>query len=524
MALAQKREELEHIPPDMKVNRGVEVVLFYPHELKKSIEKKRPNVILLDEGKNDNFKPMLDGIKDLNEYLRERKYLSPARGEVLKFLKEFHANNRDVIIELRSEFPNEYATDVRKARKDARERIVSCMEGYDFDGAVDATMKYTELNMKPHREGDELAMKEVAEKIKNGEWSGTIFIEASVMGSRKAQLLKNELSGMENVRITYTPLREEEAEKVFGKGVAEVFTPLSELERFYSRGKNSGGERDRLIAARHVAWMVISMGMGGSEREFISIKHEATKMANKLRSYEECRELFKELRPLDNKSAFNFVDLYIKKKDGIPIKRETTNIQEFTLGSHPLKVLGVSQDEEEDKVAVFFEAGPLRGSMNDRMQVSVSGVGEKKPGRRISDWAAMDYAHGSFGFVIAEIEIPLRISLKYPDLEFPAVPDQFIEKFKTAGVNVSDSGALTFDELKKVIALAKEGKLQLDERVLSMFEKFADYEQEMRQAASLSGEVGKLRKHPQVEEIFERRVDRFVDGMKKLGYIGGYVA
>jgi len=174
----------------------------------------------------------------------------------------------------------------------------------DFEIKLLIEIDSAKVDARKDKAREEMRSKEIAEKIRGGEWSGEILVEAGASHTRMKNILKEELKGIENVRIeALYPLKELTA-KTFGGPILKVHQPLDELTRIYKYEKQPSEDREKLMAARQLIFETMAK---------TTTIDETIKIVNRL-SYEECKNLFDEIKGMGKDDAFKQVENYLKNK------------------------------------------------------------------------------------------------------------------------------------------------------------------------------------------------------------------
>lgn len=264
--------------------------------LKEYVKRNPLNILVLEWGPDDKFNQMLEGNITIDEYI---KYKGPlvfqkVIEEDLKFFKELH--KKGVRIEtLISENERGLADD---AVGPLQIRLSRCIKNGDFEGAVDASVGIDECIAMSVIARDKFKSKEIADRIRSGDWSGDILVYAGRVHSSPKNSLLEELKGMKNVSISsFHPFRELVGE-TFGKNVVEVYSPHAELTRaiIYETLRNTqpiSEERKRLLGARTVI-QVITGNPDFKSKGDVKSDYEDIKFISQL-SYDKCKKIFSKI-------------------------------------------------------------------------------------------------------------------------------------------------------------------------------------------------------------------------------------
>jgi len=344
MALAQteKPEPFKKVVGKMGgAERKTEVAFFFgapsPENIKKlreMSEGKRLDVILVGIEKDQNFLKMIrnditveeylqeknrDFVKMIGEYITVKEYLqnslfklyNPESDKTMfEFLKELYRNGTKVE-QLDSEWQpiGEWIRGMK-----ANDALVDRMAEGDFEKAVDVAVEDAKTSADQLKIADLARAKEIAEKIKTGEWSGNILVIGGSIHTLMKNTLKYQFREREDVTIKALYAREEDAEKVFGRGVSEVYDPMRVLTRVYMHGKEPVDkkelkERERLLGARFVILVEVSKTSKNSD------VFEATKDVNQL-SYEECKKIFDKIHSekMNEERASEYLKTVLERK------------------------------------------------------------------------------------------------------------------------------------------------------------------------------------------------------------------
>ncbi|MCX6776005.1 MAG: hypothetical protein NT130_04110 [Candidatus Micrarchaeota archaeon] len=319
LATTEKPETFKEVIGKMGgAEKTTEVVFFFGAYSSQNIEKLReltkgkvPNVIVVEGEKNPYFQKMIKGDITVDEYLRiwPYKFYNPESGKrMLEFYKELYEKGAKVE-QLNSGL---HIGGLIQRMEADKVRISSIVNG-DFEKEVDATVKVAKIEADFFKVEKRMRAEEIAEKIKTGEWNGYILVEAGALHTRVKNILRGELREMENVSINSSYVHAEDAGKVFGRGVSEVYDPMNELIRMYVYEKEPAGkklkEREKLLGARSAIFCEVSKTSKARDM------FEATKLVNQL-SYEECKKLFDKMHSnkMNEETAFRYVENFLKKK------------------------------------------------------------------------------------------------------------------------------------------------------------------------------------------------------------------
>ena len=298
------------------------VVFFFEHHsprdfqmFKEWVDKNKPDVIVLEEQKDVEFGDMLEGrisIEKLMEIHKSRfpEYSRP-RYELLREYYQMNKKiNREVKIEQVDPLPkNTLALFLREI---GGEIVSTDIRIGNFDSAVKGILQTHKLDAIVLNESDARRASAIEKKIREGEWRGTVLIEAGSAHTRVKNLLRKRLRHRDSVEVSSFYTTKNIAEKEFGGGTVEVYHQGEELTRRNIYKKDLGGEM--LLAARFL--VASSMYIFESKQDEAEvINYRAMKMANQL-SYEECKEIYKKIEDMNQLETFDFVKEYLKKREG----------------------------------------------------------------------------------------------------------------------------------------------------------------------------------------------------------------
>jgi hypothetical protein len=319
--------------------RKTEIVFFFEHHtlpslklFKEYVETNKPDILVLEQGKDDKFEQMLEGKIGVAEYLKggyyvHREYLK----ELFPFLKKLRKEGVR-IEELASEDEArsietsgiEKRLPHKELRVSLKEAVSSFLKKSDrgFEYAVGKRIELAQRNGVRYMLRDAGRAWEIAEKVKTGEWSGRILVQVHSAHSQARELLAGKLRGVEDTSISAVyPFRNAVSE-VFESRTSDVHQPAVELERIcaheaFGNKKMVSWETKKTLAARDMLHGCIteSIATEADERR----DYEATKLVNQL-SYEECRELFNKVRYTRTETAFGYVEDYLRERDGNAFK------------------------------------------------------------------------------------------------------------------------------------------------------------------------------------------------------------
>jgi hypothetical protein len=279
---------------------------------------KSPKVILVEEENGESFQKMLKGAS-VKDYMKSRTYISDEfkerRSKFYYFLREQSKNG--VIVESLGHF-TPFETSVRRII--SSHEIDTHAERGNFEKSVKSSNESAKIEATS-REAENKDADILTKKTKDKEWTGFILVERGLVHTRERTLVEKKLRDekVEDVKvISVYPARQVAAE-VFGAHTIHKYTPFDELERLYIFGedkkisKKEFEERENLLGARRVLLEKIKRIPKDENFQVEKAIYEATKLVDQL-SYDECREIFKKIRSMDEETAFEFVDDYTKKR------------------------------------------------------------------------------------------------------------------------------------------------------------------------------------------------------------------
>ena len=365
MVVAQAKKPLKELIKERgEAEAKTEVVLFlgshrlpYVKKFEEMLEKKLPQVIVLEELKNDKFNLMLNGDMGVDGYMkhvRQSGYrFTDSKFQKMKyeFLQKFHKEHKEIIIEqLNPHLPQKL---LESASLETIETLYLTMHGENFESAVGAKIDIARMKAHDFKWQEEKGVEEIAGKIKDGVWRGYILIEGGSSHTRKMRLLRREI-GESDISVSLLSARSEEALEVFGRGEgkvygpSEVFDPSSELIRMcistydkeellekdlkdgkinrkeFEEGKKLLEEKlyenGKLASARSLIFSLIKTYEVDTDDR---AEFEAIKLVNQL-DYNECREIFKKIHfhsqlksaeMMNEQAAYNLVKTYVEKRD-----------------------------------------------------------------------------------------------------------------------------------------------------------------------------------------------------------------
>ncbi|NYZ78608.1 hypothetical protein H0N99_00510 [Candidatus Micrarchaeota archaeon] len=314
MTLAEKREiKKEELSTGSEVNTNIRFFfsfhsLPFLEKFKEEVRKNKPNIIIAEERPDPKFNLMVEGKISIAEYMHGYTYPFP----------EYCINFYELLRELRREgvriaglLPILASKDTYSAVREAEERMNRSIQYGDFGGAVDAMLDIIAVHSQPLKLADEMRAREIAKRVKSGEWRGSILVEIGAGHTRVKNLLKKELEGFQEVSVTSVYPVRKSVEEIFRKGVIDVYRPSDELTRLYLYEKKPSEEMKRLIGARAVIHnLIIDISPENFKQDLI---YRATSIVNHL-SYDECEKMFGEIIKMDTEMAFTYVDKYLKKR------------------------------------------------------------------------------------------------------------------------------------------------------------------------------------------------------------------
>jgi hypothetical protein len=479
-------------------------------KVRKEFNLKKPNIFVLDEEKNPKFQQMLEGKIGIDECLTERIAYSKRYGrEFYRFVIELH--KKGVEVEQLSPPQGWLSAEMIKKFERQYQDIFTNVEQGNFEGAVGLEVNTAKMQATMMASNGKARAAEIAEKIRSGEWSGDILVMSGAAHRLTKYLLMEELKDM-NVRVKSDYAAREAVSRVFGPGISDVSSPQTELLELYEHGIQPTPEREKLLAARNIIRRLIQSSPADSNFAQEVSYARSIKLANQL-GYEECRALFSEIKDMFEEVAFEFVDAYLDKRGGIAAPRKIVE-GGFTLGGVPIKDFKISK--EKNLALVKCRADDYEITINDRKEVFV-GWNVKKGFLKKSD-RLVSYSDIWFKFESDDLNVDaIMVEQKKPYLIFSR---DFMREMKDAGVvaereDLWNQHLVGLKELREAVKLEKEGKLKSEKAGIEYNEKILEHEGEITKAAEFFEEAKKLRNHPQVEEIFEKRLDRFVENMKK---------
>ena len=321
----------ELLKDEIKGKRGVEKetsVFFligshtasYIDHFEGRIKSKPPNVIVVEEENGADFRDMLEGRMSIKDYIKSRTYISDEfrerRYEFYELLREL--NKKGVIVEsLGHRTPIEMSI----GRVITAHQTDTYAERLNFEKAVKAAINSAKVEASS-KGAEEKRAGIIAEKIKDGKWSGTVFIEVGPVHTRVKNLLVEKLreDKIEGVNVASEYPAREKAIETFGDHLYHVYTPFDELERLYLYGRDKKmikeelRKEESLLGARRVILERIKNIPEDTEFMVEKAINEATKAVNQL-SYEGCKQIFKKIKDMDEKTAFEFVEKYAREKN-----------------------------------------------------------------------------------------------------------------------------------------------------------------------------------------------------------------
>jgi hypothetical protein len=498
---------------DIQLGKETRVTFFFEaHNLsclkvfKEHVEKNRPNFILLELEKDTRFLHMLRGEISIGEYMRELNYsFTEFTREQYAFLREEYKKG----IKIEQLAGGWFSRDLIGGEGIWRKIFASIHNG-DFEGAVESELERARIDIEWLNKCERMRAKEIADKIKRGELYGNVLIESGAFHTRVEKFLKEELRGVTNVEKVDAVHAEKEAPKgIFGNTAVSVYRPANELERLYEYVKQPSKERERLLAARDVIFIFIDkphadVDFGEEINEF-----EKIKLVNQL-SYEECRALSSEIEEMSREVLFEFIDAYLKKRSGAPLRAAEA---ELIFGGHA--VTGSKIDKKRSLVEC--KANNCDIAITDTKSVSVSWSSKKGFLRKTTHKAV--YTDDGFRFKSSGMDEWLSIPEIKENAPYFGFCSDVIKNFKDSGGSIenedlSAEGLLGIKEVRRASELIREGKLRVDKQDLKSIEEIIKHENEILQAAALAKDAKTLRKHSQVEELFEKRVDKFIENIK----------
>ena len=319
--------------------RKTEIVFFFEHHtlpslkvFKEYIERNKPDILVLEQGKDDKFEQMLEGKIGVAEYLKggyyiHREYLK----ELFPFLKKLRKEGvriEELASENEARSVETSGIEKRLPHKELRvslkEAVSSFLKKSDrgFEYAVGKRIELAQRMGVRNMLRDAGRAWEIAEKVKTGEWSGRILVQVHSAHSQARELLAGKLKGVEDTSISAAyPFRNAVSE-VFESRTSDVHPPAAELDRIYvheafSNRKMVSWETKKTLAARDLLHGCITESIASEADE--RRDYEATRLVNQL-NYEECRELFNKVRYMRTETAFGYVEDYLRERDGNAFK------------------------------------------------------------------------------------------------------------------------------------------------------------------------------------------------------------
>jgi len=301
--------------------RTTDVVFFFgassSQRLRELTKGNVPDIIVVETEKDPYFQKMIRNDITVDEYLRicPYKFYNPESSKrMFEFLKELYEKGAKVE-QLNSEW-QPLGGWIHKMK--TNEVLVDSIMKGDFEKAVYTAVEYAKISANWFKVADIARAAEIAEKIKTGEWKGYILVEAGTLHTLMKNTLSYQFRNMENVTINSLYAREEDAGKVFGTRVSEVYDPRHELIRMYMYGKEPANEkelkeRENLLGARFVILCeVVPKNLKDTDI------FEATKLVNQL-SYEACKKLFDKMHSnkMNEETARTYLKNHLKKKDDL---------------------------------------------------------------------------------------------------------------------------------------------------------------------------------------------------------------
>jgi hypothetical protein len=494
------------------------VTLFYEYhtmscheELKKYLESKKPDVVILENEKDPRFPMMLEGRMSIDEYTE----WSISKGfmftdinsfkENCKMLRELHQKEHLQVEQIAPGWVHAFP--------EMNQNIVMMKSVMDknFEYAVGEFLKFAKANAEWMGDCEAKRGKEIADKIKRGELHGDILIQSGAAHRILKHALEKELTGTD-VKVNPFYAFKEASERFLGHGISYIHMPQHELATEYLGDKQPTQERERLLAARQVIFALFpeSVRPTSGRFEMESRMMELVKIVNQLPSYEICKELFLETNVMGRDVKLEFISAYVKKMNGVQLAKASD--KSYALLGNPLENVRIDEKDHLVKGSV----GHFNFYVNDDKEVNIT-----VKGNGLKEWSAR-YRSAGFELLVPAIKNRLAIQVEEGTPYFLVQPLLSIEPFKKAGVKIENEemwnrSLLGISEMKQSIDLYKQKKFDLNPGIVNLFEMLLKHEKEILEATSLYEDANKLKHHPKVEEIFERRIDRFIERMKTKG-------
>jgi hypothetical protein len=304
-----------------------EVVFFfekhqmtYLKSLKESVERVKPNIIVVEHTHEEIFDMMIKNSISVKEYMGITRYSHTApefSKNKYELLREFHKKGVKIKTVAAEETDNTRRELTELRRIAERNMNLYAMVG-DFGGMVSAGMDMARALGSEGALRDIKRSAELAGKIKSGEWRGTIMVELGMAHTACKNMLIEQLRDRDDVTVSSLHPFKDVASEMFHTAES-VYAPGLELSRIFGQEATIGGEicsrdRKRLLAARDIIYS-LTYDEKTESREGERWDYERIKMVNKL-SYDDCRGLCEEILKTDMgaEKASQLVKDYLKSE------------------------------------------------------------------------------------------------------------------------------------------------------------------------------------------------------------------